>query len=267
MIYPDYHLHTDSSPDGHASAAVMARTAVRRGLTHIALTDHWEAVDYARDSYASRSARAYASAELVRQKWEGTLYVARGIELGSPLFDRELAERQLEQHSYDFVLASQHQIGTLPDFCLLDYGKLEVLPLLDEYFEQELRLAQWNRFHALAHLTYPLRYIPAAQAPASYARWSDLIDAIFRTLIENGKALEINTSGLRKAIRLTQPELPLIRRYRELHGELITFGSDAHRPEDVGAGLDTAAALAAAVGFRYVTRYIDGRPEPVRLTD
>ena len=42
-------------------------------------------------------------------------------------------ERQLEQHSYDFVLASQHQIGTLPDFCLLDYGKLEVLPLLDEY--------------------------------------------------------------------------------------------------------------------------------------
>ena len=265
MATIDLHMHTDSSPDGHFSAEEMCRAAIARGLTHIALTDHWETVDYEKDNYGERGERAYAAAEAAGRQFAGVLSVARGIEIGCPLFDEALTQRQLAAHPYDFVLASQHQLGDQPDFYFLDYSEMDIEKTLDEYFENVFRVAQWGQFDSLAHLTYPFRYIPADRQPGGYGRWEDIIDAIFRTLAQNGKALEINTSGLRKEIGLTQPDLPLIRRFFACGGELVTVGSDAHRTNEVGADIDRGLALAVEAGFRYVTLYSERKPQPVKI--
>ena len=128
-------------------------------------------------------------------------------------------------------------------------------------------MAQWGRFHSLAHLTYPFRYFPEDKRPADYRRWEDTIDAILKTIIQKSIALEINTSGLRQTIGKTLPDLPIIRRYRELGGEAITLGSDAHRPVDVAANIGDGLYLAKQAGFRYTTVYYDGKPEwlPISL--
>lgn len=265
MATMDFHIHTDSSPDGTASAEETCRAAIAAGLTDVALTDHWEAVDYVRDNYAERSEQAFANATRVREQFAGTLRVARGIEIGCPLFDKALTERQLALHSYDFVLASQHQLGDAPDFYFLDYGEIDIPATLDAYFEQLLRVAKWGCFQSLAHLTYPFRYIPASQRPTSYDRWIGVIEEIFRTLAQSGKALEINTSGLRKEIGLSQPDLPLIRRFRECGGEFVTVGSDAHRPHEVGADIDRGLQLAVEAGFSYVTLFYEQQPLPVKI--
>ena len=59
---------------------------------------------------------------------------------------------------------------------------------------------------------------------------------------------------------MTSPDLPLIRRFRECGGELVTVGSDAHAPEDVGAGIDDGLELARTAGFRYVALYENKQP-------
>ena len=74
-------------------------------------------------------------------------------------------------------------------------------------------------------------------------------------------ALEINVSGLRQPIGKTLPDLPLIRRFRELGGELITVGSDAHRPEDIARPIGDGLTIAKEAGFRYVAAFFGGRPE------
>lgn len=107
--------------------------------------------------------------------------------------------------------------------------------------------------------------MPPERRPADLSPWGELLDEIFRLLADKGLALEINTSGLRGPIGQTSPDLPLIRRFRELGGEHITLGSDAHAPEDVAAGLDTAAQLAAQAGFRDYCLFFGGKPERVRL--
>lgn len=261
MIPFDQHIHTDCSPDGHVAAAEICRAACEKGLTHIALTDHWETVDYETDDYERRSAASWEAMTAARAEYEGKLSVARGIEIGCPLFRTALADRQVDLHPYDFILASQHQLGNDPDFYFLDYSEMDIEATLTEYFDNVLAVARWNRFHSLSHLTYPFRYIPREKRPTDYRLWMDQIDAIFRVLIQNGKSLEINTSGLRKEIGLTQPDLPLIRRYRELGGELITIGSDAHRIGDIGADIARGEALAKEAGLRYVARYLAGQPE------
>lgn len=57
----------------------------------------------------------------------------------------------------------------------------------------------------------------------------------------------------------------LLELYRDCGGELITLGSDAHRPEDVGKGIAQAQELLRTVGFRYFTVYHRRTPQFIRL--
>ena len=82
------------------------------------------------------------------------------------------------------------------------------------------------------------------------SRHSDAIDTIFRALRDSGKALEVNTSGYRQKIGRPLPDLPLVRRYRELGGELITLGSDAHSTADLGRGIQEGMEMLREAGFR-----------------
>ena len=87
---------------------------------------------------------------------------------------------------------------------------------------------------------------------------TDLLDEILRTLAQRGKALEINTSGLRQEGGFTMPDFDTVKRFRELGGELLSIGSDAHTVPHLGIGLETAHQMAKQAGFRYLT-YFEGR--------
>ena len=91
--------------------------------------------------------------------------------------------------------------------------------------------------------------------------WKDQLDQVLRTVIHTGHAIEVNTHGGREISEW----LPILRRYRALGGELVTLGSDAHRPVHVARGLRQAAGLLQEAGFRYVTVYRRRRPEQRRL--
>lgn len=265
FITADFHTHTDSSPDSDAPVGAMCQAAVDKGLTALAVTDHVEMVGFFADGYDKAAARSYEKAAEARDRFRGRLRVAVGVELGEPIYDLAETRRLLAAHSYDFILGSMHSLGDGLDFYFYDYGKTDIPALLDAYFQAVLELVRWGGFHSLAHLTYPLRYIPAQRRPEDMSPWQGTIDEIFRCMADKGLALEINTSGLRGTIGQTSPDLPLIRRFRELGGENITLGSDAHSPGDVGAGLEAAARLAAEAGFRDCCLYFGGQPERVKL--
>ena len=55
--------------------------------------------------------------------------------------------------------------------------------------------------------------------------------------------------------------LPLLTRYRELGGEILTLGSDAHRPQFIGAGFQEAAQMLQHLGYRYVCTYRQRKPQ------
>ena len=65
---------------------------------------------------------------------------------------------------------------------------------LDDYFTQEERLVEWGNFDSLAHLPYPLRYIAQRDGqPVTLKRYEERIVEILCMLIQNGKALEVNS--------------------------------------------------------------------------
>ena len=94
----------------------------------------------------------------------------------------------------------------------------------------------------------------------SYERFSQEIDAILQYLISHQIALEVNTAGLRM-LGFTNPHPDVIRRYREMGGELITVGSDGHVPEYLGYGFDRLPELLSDCGFDSYTVFRQGKPE------
>ena len=117
-------------------------------------------------------------------------------------------------------------------------------------------------YDALGHIIYPLRYMCMRDGQTvSLDRYWEQIREILRAVVQTGHAMELNTYNG----RTVADWLPVLNIYKEVGGELITVGSDAHRTENVGRGVPEAYALLAQAGFRYVTLYEKRQPRPVRL--
>ena len=107
----------------------------------------------------------------------------------------------LEMEPYDFVLGSLHCIRGNEDFYFMDFQDEDPYALLEEYYQELYEIARLNLFDSMAHITYPIRYMNGKHhLGVDLSRMDDLIDLTLRTLAQNGRALEINTSGLRGPI-------------------------------------------------------------------
>ncbi len=188
----------------------------------------------------------------------------RGIELGQPNQDPQAAQEALQGRDYDFVIGSIHNIRGYEDFFFRDYSQVApdfIDQLLTTYWEEELEVIAWGGVrHPGPPDLPPAVYPGGAWHPADLAKHQEAIDQIFRALIDAGKALEVNTSGYRQKIGRPLPDLPLVRRYRELGGELVTLGSDAHSTQDLGKGIEEGMEMLQEAGFRDVALYEQRKP-------
>ncbi|NLP48348.1 MAG: histidinol-phosphatase HisJ family protein [Clostridiales bacterium] len=260
----DTHVHTDNSFDGNHSATFMCETAEKMGLRAVVFTDHVEIDLFKSENYFKVAKQAYFEVAKARSAFRGQLLICAGVELGQPAYDTQEADRLLNTLNYDQVIGTVHNLRGQPDFYFLDYNVTDVHETLLQYFEELKIMVDWGDFDTLGHLTYPLRYIQGdRQIPVDLSRYARQIDYILKGLVEKEKALEINTSGLRQNLKDTMPSADIVRRFKELGGQYITIGSDAHRADHLGAGVREGMTIAQECGFDNVTLF--QKREPVQI--
>ena len=272
----DYHLHTTVSPDGMNTMEELCDAALEKGLEELAFTDHFEIYTpgFQGSKYSPLGKFTIPYLKQYRERFEQCqkeygekITLKSGIELGQPLQDLPVAE-QILTRPYDMVIGSLHSISGHPDFYYLNYremSKVEIDRLLSAYFEEMLRTVVWGKFDTLAHITYPFRYLVEQGVPFSLSSFDDQIGEVLRALAQSGKALEVNTSGLRQKIGQTLPPEKYLKRFRELGGEFVTIGSDAHRVEDVGSGIKEGYRILQKAGFSKLTYFEKRRPVLIKL--
>jgi len=267
MILCDMHTHSNNSFDAKNSVDEMCRAAIDRGLYALAVTDHCEApfIRFGDDcefgSFDEQIPKSFADATAAREKYAGKLKVLRGMELGEPMHDPDQTARALSYGDFDFILASVHGMRNMLDFYYMNYTGIDVDRLLAQYFDELAETAAFAHFDSLSHLTYPLRYIVEGTGKTpDLEKHSEAIDTIFKILIENQKALEINVSGLFKEMKTTLPDETLVRRFKELGGQYITIGTDAHSADMVGMGIEEGIRVAKRAGFSQYTIYEKHKP-------
>lgn len=268
----DSHTHSNNSFDAKSSVEEMCRAAVSQNLYALTVTDHCEApfirfgADCEFGCFDELIPKSLEDISCAAGQFSGKLKVLRGLELGEPVQDSEGAEKALSYGEYDFVLASVHGLKNMLDFYYLDYSGMDIDDLLKKYFTELCETAEYPHFDSLAHLTYPLRYIVSRTGKMpDLSRYSDMIDDIFKILVSNNKALEINVSGLFKELKSTMPDISLIRRFKELGGKYITIGTDAHSADAVGKGLSRGLETAKEAGFTHYALYENHTPQLIPI--
>ena len=165
--------------------------------------------------------------------------------------------KTLSENSFDQVIASVHYIEQTDPYYGGYYDGKDWRQAYGTYLETIYREMTWLRdFDIMGHFDYIVRYAPYPQESIRYRDFSDIMDEMFRFLIDEGKALEINTKSYQN-FKGRHPVLDrdVLLRYKELGGEIISLGSDSHSPECVGTSFDTYAALLKSFGFRWTAHY------------
>lgn len=262
----DLHTHSLCSFDGEETVENICKAALQKGLAGVAITDHVDFGPYLTADWQEQLSASLEDAKTASQRYLGRLDVLRGIELGQPLQDIAKAEQTLLQHDFDVVLMSLHNTARREDYYFLDLSALDVDFVLKEYFDELYQMACWGDFDVLAHIGYPVRYIwRDLGIQWDLAPYADRIDAILGEVAKAGKALEINTSGLNRGTGEATANLAQLRRFRELGGDYVTLGSDAHKVQYVGGCLDDGLDLLRAAGFGYVAHYKNRKPVLTRV--
>lgn len=271
----DCHTHTQFSVDSEADIVQMIEKAISLGLSAYAVTDHCECNRwYGEEYYVGEDwykfynfgrdfEQSVSAVTALKEKYPDFNLIC-GTELGQATQDIEIAEKVISDNRLDFVIGSVHQLPETDDFCFLDYEKYssaEIKNLLERYFLEVNKLCNWGKFDILGHLTYCLRYIDSALgSDTDISPYDDIIEDSFKKLIEKGKGIEINTSGLRQNYGKTFPGLRYVKLFRELGGEIISIGSDAHTVEDLGSGIKKGVQLASDAGFTHLCYFKQRSP-------
>jgi histidinol-phosphatase (PHP family) len=254
----DYHMHTRLT-DGVGEPRDYARVALARGLAEIGCSDHAPLRDRETD-WTMKKADLPAYVELVRvaqREYAGRLPVKLGLEVdyvpGHEDWVRELAAL----HPWDFLLGSVHYLGDWPvDRSAEDWRGQDVIERWRQYFDLWAQAARSGLFDSLAHPDLPKKF---GFRPVAF----DYRPAL-TAVVEAGCAIEISTAGLRKPCREIYPALEFLRTARQFDIP-VTFGSDAHLPDDCGLEFAQATAWARQCGYDKLCRFTQRRRELVPL--
>lgn len=261
----DCHNHSNISYDGKDSPRDLCIKASSLGLIHHTITDHCECEEYDKQGRDYRSVVDKSHRALLELKEEFPALLI-GIELGQPLQNPSAVEDVFSLREYDFVIGSLHSMQNCKDFYYWNKMNMEVYDALDRYFAELPSMVKAGGFDSLGHLSYPLRYICGENGlHVDMNRYDEPIRELFSLMVDNGIALELNTSGLRQKIGCTLPDINYIKLYRSLGGQMVTIGSDAHRCEDLGQGIVSGLQLLESAGFTHYTVFKKREPIYVKI--
>lgn len=258
-VLTDYHMHSSFSGDSQTHMEEMIKQAISLRLTHICFTEHMDldfpitegepVIDFEVnvDSYLYELLRC-------RNKYDKQIHINFGIELGlQPHLFNEY-EDLIKQYDFDFVIGSSHVCnGRDPYYPSFYKGRSEE-EACREYFQSEIdNMKKFSSFDVYGHLDYVVRYCPNKDKEYTYEKYKDLFDEIINMLLEKEIGLEINTSSIKYGLKELHPMSSILKHYKKMGGEIITIGSDAHRPEEIANGFNRATEILNECGFKYYT--------------
>jgi len=286
VAWADYHMHLEpdeaTAPCPYTLKRIeeYLRHAHRHGVEEVGISEHChrfrEFREIFRPLWQSRPDQHPAVAgwlagdfqeplaryvEVVLQAQSRGWPVRLGLEVDFLPGTEQAARSVLQGVPWDYLIGSVHFVdGAAVDFSPeVTWPGADVEQLWERYFHLVEQAAGSGLFDVLAHLDLPKKF---GHRPQRFPHQA------FRRALEAarqaGLVVELNTAGLRRPAAEVYPAPPLLREVVQA-GLDVQLGSDAHRPEEVGAGFSQAAELARQCGVSHLVRWRGRRRHPVPL--
>lgn len=262
---PDLHMHTPLCRHATGEPTDYAQRALALGITEIGFSDHSPMRQDDFDNWRMRFDQLDEYVEKVRKAQRDVPQVTIRLALevdylpGQEEWIRELATR----HPWDYFIGSVHYVSD--SWAIDDPSKLSEWKHRDAwevwsiYFDWLTRAAETGLFEIIGHADLPKKF---GYKPDRDCR--PLYEPFLNAANKHHCALDVNTAGLRKDCKEIYPSRDILQRAFEKNIP-ITFGSDAHAPEEVGMNFAEAVQLARSVGYTECLRFAKRQRQAVRF--
>jgi len=270
-ILADQHMHSHHSFDSEATMESMVESALSKGLNHICFTEHNDfdfmvtekmpegAWDCNVDSYL------YELLNL-RKKYEDKIQIGFGLEIGIQEKSFKKNAVLARSHEFDFVIGSIHLVNGIDTYDPSYFEGKTANQAISDYLKATIKgISQFQNFDILGHMDYVVRTLPNGEANYNPLEYMDYVDEIIDILLENEKGIELNTAALVRGFSFPNPHRDIIKRYKEKGGEIITVGSDSHKPETMAGKFDVAEEILTSLGYKYYSVFKDRIPTYVKF--
>lgn len=257
MLLTDLHTHSKFSTDGKSPLVDMVLTAKSRGLRYYGVSEHFDLDDYSINLYGTIDEKAYfaCARELQSQYDDENFTFLAGGEFNYVSDERVCEKFSLISELYrpDFVVNSVHIVDGEECFRHEYFAGKQREYAYSRYLEQVLRsLDAPYKYDIVGHIGYVSRNAPYEDRRISYIDYADLYDAILTKIVQKNVILEVNSSS-RGAASDFLPNTDVLRRYFELGGRKISFGSDAHWTQRIAEKRELVSTALKDVGFTHIT--------------
>ena len=265
----DTHTHCMHSHDSQQDPEELVKYAIEKGLEYIAVTDHYdgELTLLPEFSYIPQIDldNHFKVISFLKEKYRDKIEVGVGIECG---FMREadgIYLENLKKYDTDIIINSVHTIEYEDCYEPSYFAKRTKRQAYYAYLKAVRdSLDVPYHYDSVGHIGYVIRKSTYDDISLDYKDYSDILDDILKTIISKGKALELNSHSEGTGLDfMASPEIT--KRYKELGGELLTFGSDAHRTNRLCANYDKVCEKVKALGFKYLFKYLNHKPVAVKI--
>lgn len=261
MKFYDTHTHSHFSPDARMSMEEGVRQAAKSGLAGMAITDHLD-IGTPQLKGEFRFDPGAQQAEIERLDALYPIEIFKGVEVGLQPETLQSTREFLSPYRFDCVIASLHFVDGQDPYYGAYYENKTYRQAYARAFELMYDMAvEYRDFDILGHFDYIARYAPYQVRDITYREFGDLLDPLLRFLATEGKALEVNTNTYRERNgHVPVLDTQILLRFRELGGEAVSLGSDAHDTFRIGENFERYKDIIGNCGFRYLAYYKNRQP-------
>lgn len=271
-MFADYHVHTEFSDDSRYPMEDVIRDAVKMGMDEICITDHvdygvkadWDCgqeIQYRKDDPLANVdyPRYMEKIRALKEEYQGKITIRTGMEFGVQMHTIPEFEALFARYPFDFIILSIHQVED-KEFWTQDFQRGRTQKEYNERYYQEMLdvVKAYKNYSVLGHLDLIKRYDEAGIYP--FENVKPMIEEILKIVIADGKGIELNTSFHRYGLSDSMPSREILKLYRELGGEIITIGSDSHKPEHLGAYIDEGHEILKSLGYKQFCTFENMKP-------
>ncbi|BCX79359.1 histidinol-phosphatase [Campylobacter sp. 19-13652] len=240
----DLHNHTTRCNHATGSMQEYVQMAIKNGIKIFGFSDHAPMeFDKKWRMGFSQMADYESEAKILKERFKADIEVLLGYEVD---YLRGLIDERVLKAEVDYLIGSVHFLGKWgfdnPEF-IGEYQNRNIDAIWQEYFGAIEDMAKSGLFDIVGHidLLKVFKFMPKKDVRI-------LAKNALKAIKKAGLVVEINAAGFRKMVAEQYPSLPLLQEIYALDIP-ITFGSDAHAVEQVGAGGAECERIARQVGY------------------
>lgn len=267
-MYYDYHMHSSFSEDSKTPMDDMIKKSIELDLKEICFTEHidYSVIKEGKERDISIDYKDYFSQlNYFNELYKSDITIKKGIEIG---LQDQVLDRCLEavtNNDFDFVIASIHTIDKYELIGKKFYKDKTQFEAYRQYYQILYdMIKKFKSYSVLGHVDIVKRYGDLNNIIDDRI-FSDEIDEILKTAIYDGKGIEINTSCFRYKLPDLTPSSYILKRYKDLGGEIITTGSDSHNTSQIAHEFKMVYSILKDMGYKYICKFDKMKPDFIKL--